>query len=78
MTYEEVIEILEELGGCCASDKEYKATHIAIEAIQKQIPKKPIYFSLFCYSCPKCYESLRNTEKYCPECGTKIDRGDNK
>ena len=40
MTYEEAIEILDELGGCCSSDSAYIAAHMAIEALEKQIPKK--------------------------------------
>ena len=51
-----------------------------IEALEKQIPKKPCWISIFrhhevkepfCPSCKRMY--LCNKQNYCEECGQKID-----
>lgn len=51
------------------------------EAVQKQIPKKPIYN----HHCPSCEKALPNKKitdkwceccfnwKYCPDCGQRLD-----
>lgn len=36
MTYEEAVEILDELGGTCSSEPEYVACHMAIEALKEK------------------------------------------
>lgn len=58
---------------------------LAIQALEKQIPKKPIYDSTSCPGlCPKCLKDdiniliMNGTEfcdrvDYCPNCGQKID-----
>ena len=63
---------------------EFKA--LAIDAIEKQIPKKPIktkiatlnkspeavsWESIHC--CPRCESNLAPEYKYCPQCGLEID-----
>lgn len=49
-----------------------KSYNLAIEALKKQIPKKP-KLSEYDYSCPNCeFEYLIN-EKYCSNCGQKLD-----
>lgn len=85
MTYEEAIKILDELGGCCSSDKEYIAAHIAIEAIEKQIPRKPKYSgndeqdTVYCPSCGFTFGFCDEVHyfsinpSYCEECGQKLD-----
>ena len=60
--------------------------NIAIEALEKQIPKKPdlisdgyddngnlIYDTWICPCCEKQYELDYDDYKFCPECGQAID-----
>ena len=62
------------------------AFEMAIDAIGKQIPKKPIktkiatlnkspeavsWESIHC--CPRCKSNLVSQYKYCPQCGLEID-----
>lgn len=60
---------------------------LAIEGLEKQIPKKPIYHdncgnkTPYQSRCPKCYEAINDTwhiagESWCPYCGQKIDWGE--
>ena len=58
-----------------------KAHEIAIKALEKQIPKKPLRD--YCLHCPRCEEEAYwNTEdgqqkfKYCHNCGQKLDWND--
>lgn len=54
---------------------DYKANEMAIRALEKQIPKKPDFtedkeFAL----CPCCNgKGLFDKQKYCDNCGQKID-----
>ena len=62
------------------------AFEMAIDAIEKQVPKKPIktkiatlnkspeaisWESIHC--CPRCESNLAPQYKYCPQCGLEID-----
>ena len=62
------------------------AFEMAIDALEKQIPKKPIktkiatlnkspeaisWESINC--CPRCESNLAPQYKYCPQCGLEID-----
>ena len=61
---------------------------VAIEALEKQIPKKPsiegdgewegqlVYDTWICPCCNKSYEIDYDDYKYCPNCGQRIDRSD--
>lgn len=59
----------------------YEAMELAIEALDKQIPKKPV--SKYKYRdgenvCPSCetenrYRIVMFWEKFCPDCGQAID-----
>ena len=89
MTIEESIKLLKiqkPVIGC----KEYKkplmtAYDMAIEALEKQIPKKPylsgdgywngqlVYDTWTCPNCSKSYEVDYDNYDYCPECGQRID-----
>ena len=57
------------------AEDDYKANEMAIQALEKQIPKKPDFtedkeFAL----CPCCNgKGLLNKQKYCDNCGQKID-----
>ena len=74
------------LCGCCFEN----AYGMAIQALEKQIPKKPTYegdgytpdgkFVLDEWICPCCetrYEVDYDDYDYCPHCGQKIDWSDN-
>ena len=65
------------------------AMNIVSEALEKQIPKKPIktkiatlnkspeaisWESIHC--CPRCESNLAPQYKYCPQCGLEIDWSD--
>ena len=80
MTYRETIDYL--ING--VSDE---AIDIAVDCIEKQIPKKPnyegdgywngelVYDTWICPHCGKHYEVDYDNYKYCPECGQAIDYG---
>lgn len=70
---------------------EHEENLIAIQALEKQIPKKPTYegdgyapdgtFIFDEWICPRCetrYEVDYDTYNYCPNCGKKIDWSDKK
>lgn len=51
----------------------------AEEALQKQIPKKPILKDTFTTLCPNCGEEINTShvvEEYCHKCGQAIDLND--
>lgn len=65
------------------------AFEMAIDALEKQMPKKPIktkiatlnkspedisWESIHC--CPRCKSNLVSQYKYCPQCGLEIDWSD--
>jgi predicted RNA-binding Zn-ribbon protein involved in translation (DUF1610 family) len=58
--------------------KNAEALDVAIKALEKQIPKKPL--NDYCWHCPNCEEEVYwDTEcgqqkfRYCHNCGQKID-----
>ena len=76
----------EESRRCCI---EYFET--AIEALEKQLPKKPtyegdgyapdgtfVYDTWECPNCGGCYEVDYDDYDYCPKCGQKIDWSENR
>ena len=81
MTYEEAIKQLNSVtiyyGGKCTRT----SLDIAIEALEKQIPKKPLHMHKN-YFCPICKEDgwmlwddaiPNDMDKYCGKCGQAID-----
>ena len=88
MTNEEAIEYIAEryvtMSMCLTLDecrKHNKAISIAIEALEKQIPKKPLHMHKN-YYCPICKEDgwmlwddaiPNDMDKYCGKCGQAID-----
>ena len=70
------------------SDEIQQAETLAISALEKQIPKKPIlkeygFFGPYPF-CPWCDNALINTrndswhkEKFCPNCGHALKRSEN-
>ena len=60
---------------------EHEENLVAIEALEKQIPKKPIFYA-HDYYCSVCNSLVGNNEfewkrfKYCDTCGQKLDWSD--
>lgn len=77
MTENEAIKELHNIRprGGIIPQKRVEALDVAIQALEKQIPKKPDFtedkeFAL----CPCCNgKGLLNKQKYCDNCGQKID-----
>ena len=53
------------------AEDDYKANEMAIQALEKQIPKKRDS-----YNCPVCSHYFEDGEcfTYCPECGQRLGR----
>ena len=89
MTYEEAIENLKYLISDDCTDTQHdfvEEIRIAIEALEKQIPKKPLHMHKN-YYCPICKEDgwmlwddaiPNDMDKYCGICGQAIDWSDDK
>jgi len=85
MTVEEAISkikaILEEAtktedAVCYVTSVDAEPLNLAIEALEKQIPKKPTLHKgwLYCSVCGK--DVLMEGYKFCPDCGQRIDWSD--
>ena len=86
MTYEEAIKNINALNAVCGQkglyDAEFEsALALAISALEKQIPKKPLHMHKN-YYCPICKEDgwmlwddavPNDMDKYCGTCGQAID-----
>ena len=86
MTYEEAIKNINTLNAVCGQkglyDAEFEsALALAIEALEKQIPKRPLHMHKN-YYCPICKEDgwmlwddaiPNDMDKYCGKCGQAID-----
>lgn len=84
MTYQEALDSLryeiDEEGHCSYIEDEI---HIAMKALEKQIPKKPKIFivheiSNYKYGDCECGEHVMDDERYCSNCGQALDWSDNK
>lgn len=89
MTIEEAIKGLKNLFSEHELDLPFtdslEVLHKALNALEKQIPKKPHKYIAFDgierNGCPNCFEQngrkeiLYTGQKYCSVCGCKIDRG---
>lgn len=92
MTPQEAIQFLKEtIAGChILRDRQLKAVcEVSINALEKQIPKKPIKKSPICYEktkdgtefiaydyfCPDCNKQIKATEHHC-KCGQALDWSD--
>ena len=89
MTYEEAIKNINALNAVCGQkglyDAEFEsALALAILALEKQIPKKPLHMHKN-YFCPICKEDgwmlwddavTNDMDKYCGKCGQAIDWSD--
>lgn len=92
MTPQEAKALFEEdlKGGKCNDNcPECNARELAISALEKQIPKKPIKKNPICYAktkdgqerfafdyfCPNCNEQIKRFEHHC-KCGQALDWSD--
>ena len=89
MTYEEAISILTKDRALCLFNPltgdvgplnedcrmSAEAMNLAIEALEKQIPKKP-YWEHGVWHCKSCGLYIFNDEYFCPVCGQAIDWSD--
>ena len=87
--FKERLELIEK---CYSGEVEdYKqALELGVKALEKQIPKKPVYEgdgysdghlvydTWICPLCEKRYEVDYDDYDYCPNCGQKIDWSDEK
>ena len=82
MTLEEAISIVK----CAIGEVEWnypidyaEAFEVAIEALEKQIPKRAILDAIFpsgieWYLCPTCnYNNIEKSDSYCHACGQALD-----
>ena len=92
MTEQEAIMIIENERPSCGKkiefteEEKYEAYSMAIQALEKQIPKKPVksekqvvrYANT--YYCPICNLGITGTNiaKWCYHCGQKLDWSDEK
>lgn len=67
MNIEQAIEILLDKYGK-ADEEQEQAIATAIKALEKQIPKKPIF-----KYCPHCSGGVMDYAEYCYKCGQKLD-----
>lgn len=82
MTSKEVIERLHKIVPERVEDA--IMINIAISALYKTIPKKPIEIHRTCLLCPICGKRIRSgngssskgRDYYCQKCGQKLDRSD--
>ena len=75
MTYEEAIENLKYLISDDCTDTQHdfvEEIKIAIEALEKQIPKKP-YWEYGVWHCKSCGLDVFRDDFFCPICGQEID-----
>ena len=57
-----------------AAKRVVEARDMAIQAIEKQIPKKPKTDDRYVmYICPRCNEFIKINKNYCMNCGQKLD-----
>ena len=82
MTYEEAIKNINALNAVCGQkdlyDAEFEsALALAIEALEKQIPKKPIVVNddIICPNCSATLIYCLHTSEidYCDKCGQRLD-----
>ena len=80
MTYEEAIKNINALNAVCGQKDLYDAEFenalvLAIDALEKQVPKKPYWEYGGCH-CKSCGLDVLREEDFCPLCGQAIDWSD--
>ena len=80
------MQITDKNNDCKFTEDDYKANEMAIQALEKQIPKRPIKSKeqriryVNTYYCPTCNLGFTgfNIAKWCYHCGQKLDWSDDK
>ena len=87
------MQIEDKNNDCKFTEDDYKANEMAIQALEKQIPKKPrktdsyrcVLKRVYAYVCPTCgnaclekYMNERQNTMFCWNCGQKLDWSDEK
>lgn len=78
------MQIEDKSNDCKFTEDDYKANEMAIQALEKQIPKKPVKSEkqvvryVNTYYCPICNLGITGTNiaKWCYHCGQKLDWSD--
>lgn len=78
------MQIEDKNNDCKFTEDDYKANEMAIQALEKQIPKKPVKSEkqvvryVNTYYCPICNLGITGTNiaKWCYHCGQKLDWSD--
>lgn len=85
MTNEKALECLKEKRQCLFNSEENLLIDIAIEALEKRIPKKVIpvvrdkpYIAIIGYGCPNCHKDVIGSGSYCWSCGQALDWSEQK
>lgn len=78
MTEQQAINVMGKYTDITLSKVVIEAHNMAIEALEKQIPKKPVtYTGTNRADCPQCGNTVRGIKepfgKYCSNCGQHID-----
>ena len=76
MTESEAIKELHEIRprGGIIPQKRAEALDVAIQALDKQIPKKPKTDDRYVmHICPRCNDFVKVSHNYCQNCGQKLD-----
>lgn len=84
MTYEEALKYLRDrYEKHLFNAEENPAIEKATEALEKQIPKKPIHITrnehstrIIGYGCPNCHKDVIGSGFHCWNCGQEIDWSD--
>ena len=80
MTESEAIKLIEndlKLHSKDLSSKYKNGLRMAIQALEKQIPKKPKTDDRYVmHICPWCNDFVKVSHNYCQNCGQKLDWGD--
>ena len=85
------MQITDKNNDCKFTEDDYKANEMAIQALEKRIPKKPrktdsyrgVLKKVYAYVCPTCgnarlekYMNERQNTVFCWDCGQKLDWSD--
>ena len=68
------IAITECINNFYANCVDLEALKVAVEALEKQMSYDVVEDEEYTLRCPMCGNSLRNTAKYCDNCGQRLNR----
>lgn len=70
------MQIEDKNNDCKFTEDDYKANEMAVQALEKQIPKKVVqksYMVKGAVVCPMCEFVTLTGDNYCSHCGQKLD-----